>query len=151
MEKLHYSVQIDAPVHTVWSAMLDDTTYREWTGGFHEGSHYEGSWEKGSTIRFLGPDDDGSLGGMIAKVVENRPYEFVSLEYVGQVAGGVDDTTSDLARRFIGGHEDYSFSEAGGATTLKVELDSDEEFSGMFNDSWPKALAKLKEIAERPS
>ena len=148
MDKLHYTVEVNAPVHTVWTAMLDDATYREWTSAFHDGSYYEGSWDLGSTIRFLGPNDDGSLGGMIAKVVENRPDEFLSLEYFGEVVGGMDDTTSDSARRLVGAHENYSFRESGGVTTVTVDLDSDEEFTAMFNDMWPPALAKLKEVAE---
>ena len=148
MDKLHYTVEVNAPVHTVWTAMLDDATYREWTSAFHDGSYYEGSWDLGSTIRFLGPNDDGSLGGMIAKVVENRPDEFLSLEYFGEIVGGMDDTTSDSARRLVGAHENYSFRESGGVTTVTVDLDSDEEFTAMFNDMWPPALAKLKEVAE---
>ncbi len=51
--------------------MLEDATYREWTSAFNEtGSYYEGDWNPGSEIRFLGPDDEGSLGGMIATVEE---------------------------------------------------------------------------------
>ena len=148
MDKLHYSVEVNAPVHTVWTAMLDDATYREWASAFHDGSYYEGSWDLGSTIRFLGPNDDGSVGGMIAKVVENRPDEFLSLEYSGEVVGGVDDTTSEAAQRLVGAHENYSFRELDGVTTVTVDLDSDDEFTAMFNDMWPPALAKLKEVAE---
>ena len=148
MDKLRYSVEVNAPVHAVWTTMLDDTTYREWTSAFHEGSYFEGSWELGSTIRFLGPNDDGSLGGMIAKVVENRPNEYISLEYLGETVGGVDDTTSEAALRLAGAHENYSFRESDGVTTVEVELDSDDQFTAMFNQMWPPALAKLKEIAE---
>jgi uncharacterized protein YndB with AHSA1/START domain len=148
MDKLHYSVEVNAPVQTVWTAMLDDATYREWTSAFHDGSYYEGSWDLGSTIRFLGPNDDGSLGGMLAKVVENRPNEYISLEYIGEVVGGVDDTTSEAAKRLVGAHENYSFRESGGVTTVTVDVDSDDEFTPMFNDVWPPALAKLKEVAE---
>ncbi|MCU1549275.1 MAG: hypothetical protein JWO29_2226, partial [Arthrobacter sp.] len=31
MEKLSYSVKINAPVQDVWATMLNDATYREWT------------------------------------------------------------------------------------------------------------------------
>ena len=33
MQKLHYSIVIDAPKEKVWHAMLDDKQYREWTTG----------------------------------------------------------------------------------------------------------------------
>jgi len=148
MEKLRYSVRIKAPAEVVWTTMLDDASYREWTSVFNSGSYYEGSWDKGSEIRFLGPDDDGSLGGMIATVEENRPHEFISLRYTGQIVDGADDTTSDAAKSFIGSHENYAFSESGGVTTVDVELDSEEDFVAEFNDAWPAALARLKDLAE---
>jgi uncharacterized protein YndB with AHSA1/START domain len=148
MEKLQYSVKINAPAQDVWTTMLDDASYREWTSVFHSGSYYEGVWDKGAEIRFLGPDDDGKLGGMIATVEENRPHEFISLRYTGQIVDGADDTTSDAAEAFIGARESYAFQEADGVTTVDVELDSEEEFAAEFNAAWPLALAKLKEIAE---
>jgi uncharacterized protein YndB with AHSA1/START domain len=148
MKQLNYTVSINAPVQTVWTTMLDDTTYREWTSEFNAGSYFEGDWNQGSEIRFLGPDEKGSLGGMIATVEESRPNEYVSLRYVGQIVDGRDDRSSDAAKEFIGTHERYSFSEADGATTVDVELDSEDEYVDMFNDAWPKALAKLKEISE---
>lgn len=148
MEKLNYTVNINAPVQTVWATMLDDATYREWTGEFYEGSYFEGDWNQGSEIRFLGPDEKGSLGGMIATVEESRPHEYVSLRYVGQISDGRDDTSSDAAKELIGTHERYSFSEADGVTTVDVELDSQDEYVDMFNQAWPAALTKLKEITE---
>ena len=148
MKKLRYSAKINAPVADVWTAMLSDSTYRQWTSAFNQGSYFEGDWTKGSEIRFLGPDDEGSLGGMIAVVEENRPGEFISLRYVGQIVNGSDDTTSDEAKEFIGTHENYSFSENAGVTTVEVVLDSEDDFAAMFDEAWPVALAKLKEITE---
>ena len=65
MKKLHCSIEINAPVKKVWDTMLEDATYRQWTGAFNPGSFYKGSWEKGSKILFLGPDPNtGKEGGM---------------------------------------------------------------------------------------
>lgn len=153
MEKLQFSTRIKAPVQTVWNTMLDDASYREWTSEFQEGSYYEGDWNQGSDIRFLGPDNNGSTGGMLATVEESRPHEFVSLRYLGQIVDGVDDTTSDEAKSFAGMHENYMFRQSDGMTVLDVEIDlgadSDDEFVQMFNDLWPKALDKLKAMCER--
>ena len=151
MEKLRYSVTVNAPVQSVWTTMLDAATYREWTSVFNSESSYEGSWDQGSEIRFLGPDGDGSVAGMIATVEENKPNELISLRYIGQVVNGEDDTTSEAAKAFMGAHEKYAFSESGGTTTVDVELDSEEEFVPMFDDAWPLALAKLKAIVETRS
>lgn len=146
MEKLHFTVQIDAPVHTVWATMLDDATYREWTSAFNAGSHFVGSWDLGSEIRFQGPEEDGSVSGMIGKVIENRPDELVTVEYFGDISHGVE-RTGDGAQ-FFGAHESYSFTESGGVTTVTVDVDTEEEYASMFNELWPAALAKLKELTE---
>ena len=151
MEKLRYSVAINAPVQDVWTTMLNDATYREWTSVFNSDSYYEGDWSQGSEIRFLGPDGDGSLAGMIATVEENRPNELISLRYIGQVVNGEDDTTSEAAQAFMGAHEKYAFTAAGGVTTVDVELDSEDEFVAMFDEAWPLALEKLKDIVEARS
>jgi len=41
MQKLHFSIVINAPKEKVWHAMLDDKQYREWTGAFNPGSYSE--------------------------------------------------------------------------------------------------------------
>ncbi len=147
MKKLRYSAKINAPVDDVWTTMLSDSTYRQWTSAFNQGSYFEGDWTKGSEIRFLGPDDKGSLGGMIASWRRTGPGVHFP-RYVGQIVDGADDTTSDEAKEFIGTHENYSFSENAGVTTVEVVLDSEDDFAAMFDEAWPVALDKLKEIAE---
>jgi len=153
MEKLHFAARINASAHTVWTTMLDEASYRDWTSAFGPGSHYEGSWEKGARIRFLGTAEEGSpegmLEGMLGKVVESRPDEYVCVEYLGFVGrGGVDDTTSEAAQKLAGAREAYSFSESGGVTTVEVDVDSAEEYADLFNEAWPRALARVKELAE---
>lgn len=132
--------------------MLADKTYREWTAAFHEGSYYEGSWNKGSSIRFLADDDNGNPSGMTSRIAENIPYEYISIEHLGEVVNGNDDTTSETAKLWAGSHENYTFRETDGVTTLTIDLESkdlDPEITKMFEAMWPKALAKLKEIAEQ--
>lgn len=143
-----YSVGINAPVHTVWTTMLDDKTYRDWTSAFGEGGYYEGDWSEGSTIRFVGTEEDGSVSGMIGKVVASRPDDFVSIEYFGQIIHGEVDTTSDDAQAFVGSYENYTFRESDGVTTVTVDL-SDDEMMNQFEDVWPRALGRLKELAEQ--
>jgi len=131
--------------------MLEDKTYREWTSAFHEGSYFEGSWEKGSEIQFLA-EDNGKLGGMFSKIAENIPYEYISIEHLGMVVDGVVDTSSEMVKQWSGMHENYRFTQANGSTTVSVELvgdSTDKEMTEMFKQMWPNALAKLKEIAER--
>lgn len=85
METQHHSILIHADKKKVWHTMLDKETYTTWTEAFHEGSYFEGDWGKGSEIRFLGKEEDGSVSGMFSRIKENIPYEFVSIEHVGVI------------------------------------------------------------------
>ncbi len=150
MQKLHYSILIDAPKDKVWHTMLDDKPYREWTKAFSEGSYYKGNWEKGSKILFLGPDPTtGEEAGMVSRIAENKLYEFISIEHLGIVQNGVEDTTSEAARQWAPAFENYTFKDKDGATEVLVDIDVEDEHAQMFNDLWPAALRKLKELAEK--
>ncbi len=152
MAYLNYSITINAPKEKVWHTMLDLDTYKQWTGAFYPGSYYEGDWDKDSDIKFVAADADGKLSGLYGRVIENIPYEYVSVEYLGQIVDGQVDTDSDDSRTWIGAHENYRFTENGGVTTVDVVLGGDavgDEMATMFDDSWPTSLAKLKEITEQ--
>ena len=150
MQKLHFSITINAPKEKVWHTMLDDKPYREWTAAFNPGSYYKGDWSKGSKILFIGPDPKtGEEGGMVSRIAENKPYEFISIEHLGIVKNGVEDTTSEEASKWAPAFENYTFIEKGGATEVLVEMDIEDENKKMFEEMWPKALQKLKEIAEK--
>lgn len=147
MQKLHFSILINAPREKVWKTMLEDDTYRDWTKEFNDPSYYEGTWEKGSNIRFLGPEEDGKVSGMIARINDNRPYEFISIEHLGEVIKSEERLWSEQERG-DGIFENYTFTEKDGGTELGVELDSKDEYAEMFTDMWPKALNRLKVLCE---
>lgn len=148
MQKLSFSIEIKASKEKVWNTMLDDKTYRQWTEPFSPGSHYIGDWNKGSKILFLGPGENGKLGGMVSRIKENKLCEFISIEHLGVVQDGKEDTTSDAVKSWAGALENYTFKEKNYKTEVLVEIDINDEYKDMFNDMWPKALQKLKEIAE---
>lgn len=148
MDKLRFSISINAPAAKVWNTMLDDVTYRAWTEAFASGSHYVGNWNKGSKILFLGPGENGKMSGMVSRIAESRPHEFISIEHLGVVNDGVEDTTSEQVKVWAGAHENYTFTQTGGTTEVLVELDTVEEHKEMFQGMWPKALEKLKSLAE---
>lgn len=150
MDKLQFSISINAPAEKVWTTMLDDQTYRVWTEAFNPGSHYVGDWSKGSKILFLGPDPNtGKLGGIVSRIAESRPHEFISIEHLGVVNDGVEDTSSEQVMAWAGAHENYTFRQIGGTTEVLVEMDTAEEYKEMFQGMWPKALEKLKALAEK--
>ena len=148
MDKLKFSIVINAPKEKVWDTMLEDKTYRIWTEEFTPGSHYIGSWDEGSKILFLGPANDGKLGGMVSRIKENKLHKFISIEHLGEVLDGIEDTTSDRVKIWAGALENYTFIDKDDKTELVVDMDINEEFKEMFEGMWPKALQKLKSLCE---
>ena len=138
MKRLHYSITIEASRERVWDTMLAPDTYRQWTSPFCEGSHYEASWEKGSTIRFLGPGGEG----MRAEIAENRPLEHISILHKACI-------TAEGEVAFPGpAFENYHFRDSGQGTELQVDVDTDGKYEAMFADMWPRSLARLKALCE---
>ena len=145
MKTLRYATTIHATREAVWAAMLGPDTYRAWTAPFCEGSYYEGSWNTGDRIRFLGPNGEGGMSSVIA---ESRHPEFVSIKHIGIVKDGIEDTTSEAAMAWAPSFVNYAFAETNGATELTVELQMPADFEAFMDEAWPKALAKLKSICE---
>jgi uncharacterized protein YndB with AHSA1/START domain len=151
MKTIHFETRIAAPRETVWDVMLADETYRDWTSAFAEGSYYEGSWEKGSRIRVLGPGEGGMVSGMVSEIAESRRPEFISIRHLGIVKDGVEDLDGEEARKWAPAYENYTFERDGDATRLRVSLDVTPEGEAMMNDMWPRALERLKALCEARS
>jgi len=153
MEKLHFSIVIDAPREKVWEVMLGEETYPMWTDVFMPGSHFKGDWSEGSKILFLAPDESGKMSGTVFRVRENKPYELVSIENIGMVKDEKEDITSKEATVYAGALENYAFKEINGATEVLVEqspvMDIPDDYKDMYQDMWHKALQKLKELVEK--
>jgi uncharacterized protein YndB with AHSA1/START domain len=148
LDTMKFEITIEASAEKVFLTMLDKDTYAEWTVLFSPGSHFEGTWEKGSKILFLAPDKDGEMGGLVSRIKEKIPNEFISIEHLGVVKNGEEIISGPEVGSWAGWLENYAFEENNGQTTVKVTLDTDEEYRDYFTDAWPKALEKLKEICE---
>lgn len=150
MKRLHFSIKINAPAEKVWDTMLSERTYKDWTSVFNPGgSVFRGDWKKGSKMLFIGSDPEtGKEGGMVSKIVENIPNEFISIEHIGIWNNGSEDTTSEEVKKWIPAFENYKFTEDDGVTEVQIELDMIDEYIDMFEEMWPKSLKRLKEIVE---
>lgn len=148
MTPIKIEIKINANPKRVWDTLITDETYRIWTAPFHEGSHFVGSWAKGSEIMFLGPDENGNLGGMFSIIEENELHTFISIKHLGVIKNGKPDTTSKEAIEWKPSYERYYFSEENGVTTLKSELEVPEKYKSMFEDMFSKAMLCLKQLCE---
>ncbi|MFC0779889.1 SRPBCC domain-containing protein [Flavobacterium sp. HJSW_4] len=152
MQKLQFKKEINASAQKVYETMLglkDKATYEYWVATFNPTSTYEGSWEKGSKIRFVGTDENGKKAGMVSEIAENKPANFVSIRHYGFLDGDTEVTTGEQVEKWAGGHENYTFEEKNGVTTVTVEMDTIDEYLDYFNTTYPKAMDKLKEISEQ--
>lgn len=145
MERLEFKTSINASREKVWYVLWNDATYREWTSVFSEGSRAETDWKKGSKILFL----NGGNEGMVSMVAENIPNEYMSIKHLGEVKDGEEDTESEKVKEWAGGHENYSLKTVNGNTELTVDMDMNDAYKEYFEGIFPKAFAKVKEIAER--
>jgi uncharacterized protein YndB with AHSA1/START domain len=152
-QKLQFSITVNATKEKVWNVMLGEETYPLWTDVFMPGSHFEGDWSEGSKILFLAPDETGKMSGSVFQIKENKPYEFVSMENIGMVQDGKEDTSSKEATMYAGALENYTFKEADGKTEVLVDLipvmDIPDDYKETYRDMWHTALQKLKELAEK--
>jgi hypothetical protein len=145
MKTLKFEVTINAPRSRVWNTMLEPETYKVWTSAFCEGSYYTGSWQQGAKIHFLSPSGDG----MTAVIAENRKHEFVSIQHLGVIENGVEDTASEQVRAWAPAYENYQFSDVPGGCLVTVTLDTVPEYEQYMLDTFPKALALLKGLCEQ--
>lgn len=148
---LHFEIRIQTDPEKVQRIMLEDESYREWTSLFHPGSYFEGSWEKGSDIRFLGPSEDGQQYGMLGRIKENIPGKIVAVAHYGVIDKGQEITSGEAIAEWEGAQENYYFRKEEGETVLTVVVDTTKEYEDHMAGAWPKALGRLKEICESTS
>ena len=142
MTKLKFTEKINAPKKRVWEALWNDSTYRQWTAAFMEGSYAESDWKEGSKILFLTPKGDG----MFSIIEKKVPNEEMVFKHLGELKNGVE-----VSKDWEGARESYHLKENNGITQLDVELDAVGEFEQYFSETFPKALKVLKEISEQNS
>jgi hypothetical protein len=151
MKKLQFIVHINAPASKVYDSMLgisNKSSYEQWTAQFNPTSSYEGNWEKGSKMLFVGTDENGKKAGMVSEICDLIPNQFVSIRHYGLVQNDVEITTGQQVEKWANGFENYTFNEIDGATSVTVDLDTSKEFVDYMSKAFPNALKALKEFCE---
>ncbi len=146
MQKLDFKINIQASAAKVWQVLWTDALYRKWTNVFHEGSYAVSDFQQGSKVLFLGPDG----GGMYSEVTVCKPKEEMSFTHLGMVKDFKELPLDEETKKWSGGMERYFLTEENGTTLLHISLDSVEEFKDYFNETFPKAINTIKELAEQP-
>jgi hypothetical protein len=103
---------------------------------------------KGSKVLFV--DDKGS--GMVSTVEDNKPNEFISFKHLGVVIDGVEQLDNPKYKDWAGILENYTLQTVNDQTSLVVEMGMKgvpADMQDYFQNTWPKALSKVKELAEK--
>jgi hypothetical protein len=152
MIQLQFKTSIQAPANKIYDFMLgmsNISTYELWTSIFNPTSTYEGNWEKGSKILFIGVDENGEKGGMVSRIVENIPNKFVSIQHYGLFKDNMEITEGPDVEKWANGNENYTFEEVEGVTKITVDIDVTDDFKDFMNETYPNALNRLKELCDK--
>ena len=146
MQRVTYSLFIPAPRQTVWDAVIGKETYPQWTEDFCPGSDVRGEWKAGEKIHFIAPNAEGTHDGMYSEIAELRPLEYISIHHLGILRNDQPVTEGKEAQEWKDAYENYTFTEEGAGTMFRVDIDLEENWIPFFNDLWPKALERVKQI-----
>ncbi len=141
MRKIQFTIDIEASRQQVWDALWNHDHYREWTAVFYPGSYYESDLQPGSEIRFLSPGENG-MYGVVEDVV---PLHHAHFRHLGEVLAG-EKQEAIYGEEAI---EHYDLTEDNGRVSLTATLNITDEYLAHFSEIFPRALQKVKEIAEQ--
>lgn len=135
-------VEIHAPKQKVWDTLWQDQTLRQWAGIIDPGTYMAGELKEGREVQFINEENGYGVTSLVEKLM---PGEFALLKHQADTQG---HGAEEREKEWTGGAESYKLTETDGTTTLTAAFDVPEEMEEMFKDLYPKALDKVKELAE---
>lgn len=143
MQKLQFSIEIKAPREKVWTTLWEDKTFRDWANIIDEGMYLVGEMREGNEVQFISSVNGYGVTSLVEKLV---PNEFVLLR---QMTDTTESGKKEREKEWAGGTESYSLAEKDGITILTVATDVPPEQVETFTVRLPKALERVKILAEK--
>ena len=143
MQKMQFSIEIEAPREKVWQTLFDDKTFRDWGSIIDEGQYMEGVLVEGSEVQFMSSENGLGVTSVIEKLI---PHEYIAFK---QIVDTMDSGKQEREKEWTGGMESYSLTEKDGVTSLTVKIDVPPGQEETFGDRLPKALERVKILAEK--
>lgn len=143
MKNIQFSIEINAAKERVWATLWDDTTFRDWASSIDEGTYMKGIMKEGNEIQFLSSINGYGVTSLVA---EFNPNEYVLFRHSVDTK---DNGRQEREKEWTEGTESYSLSEKNGVTTLIVKTDVPQEQEETFKIRLPKALERIKTLAEK--
>lgn len=143
MNELQFSIEINAPTARVWDTLWQDETFRDWASIIDPETYMVGDLQEGNELQFISAASGYGVTSRVEKLVVGK---FLRLRHRADTQ---DDGKRAREDEWTGGEESYSLAEKDDTTTLTVAFDVPPEMEEMFRVNYPKALARVKVLAER--
>lgn len=138
---MKFTIEIKATREKVWATLWEDKTLREWAGLIDPGTYMVGELTEGNEVEFL----SASGYGVTSLVEKVTPNEYLLLRHSADTK---DDGKEEREKEWTGGAESYALAEKDCVTSLIIAFDVPPDLEDYFQENYPKALAKIKELAE---
>jgi len=143
MIELQFSIKIDASNERVWATLWEDAAFRDWANIIDEGTYIKGVMKEGNEIEFISSVNGYGVTSLIDRLI---PDEFVLFRHRADTK---ESGQQEREKEWTGGTESYSLAEKDGVTALIVTADIPDELEEIFNDRLPRALDRIKVLAEK--
>jgi uncharacterized protein YndB with AHSA1/START domain len=142
MKEMQFSIDIHANREKVWGVLWRDETFRQWASLIDPDTYMVGDLVEGNTVQFISGDSGYGVTSLVEKVT---PCEYLLLRHSADTQ---DEGQRERDDQWTGGAEIYTLTENNDVTTLTIQFDSPGELVDIMNENYPKAMTKIKELAE---
>ena len=143
MKKIQFSIEINASKERVWATLWEDVTLRDWANIIDEGTYMRGVMKAGNEIEFISSVNGYGVTSLIEKLI---PNEFILFRHRADTKGSGQQ---EREKEWTGGTESYSLTEKDGVSVLIATADIPDELEEIFNIRLPRALDRIKALAEK--
>ncbi|PKB16125.1 SRPBCC domain-containing protein [Flavobacterium sp. 5] len=145
MTTLEFKINIDAPKEKVWQTLWEDESYRQWANVFCEGTYAVSNWQEGDVIHFLSPGGMG-MNSIILKRIEN---EYMAFKHISEIKDYKVLPINEAGEGWSNLMETYRLTATQDGTLLEGTMDMFEKYIDYFEEIFPKAFEKIKELSEK--
>lgn len=142
MKELQFRVEINAGKVRIWDILWQDETFRQWASIIDPGTYMVGDLQEGNEVQFISENGYG-VTSLVEKLTTN---EFLLLRHRADTQG---NGKQEREKEWTDDTESYSLAEEGSTTTLTAAFDVPPKMEEYFKVNYPKALERVKVLAER--
>lgn len=143
MKELEYKIKINKPKEIVWFTLWDDQSFRDWSNNIDEGTYMLGDLIEGNEIQFISSLNGYGVTSLVSKLI---PNEYILFKHASDTQNTGTETRD---KQWTGGSESYTLNDNDGSTLLIIKSEIPDELVDVFNESLPKALDRIKYLAEK--